>query len=86
MGLPNSGEDTSGDMSAPPDAPPDRTVRHFATVRGREILQFKSPFIVIQAAGTVKARRSDRGREEPLPPRLLLIAGRQPARSIGLAI
>ena len=85
MGLPISGEDTSGDKPAPSDAPPGCAVRSFSPLRGQEVPQSRSP-LFSTAAGTVEARRSDRGREEPLLSRRPHEAGRQPARSIGLAI
>ena len=83
MGLPTSGEDTSGDRPAPSDAPPGCAVRSFCPLRGQEVQQSKSPlFIVFTAAGTVKARRSDRGREEPLLSRRLMTADNRRVRSV----
>lgn len=86
MGLPISGEDTSGDRPAPSDAPPGRAVRSFCPLRGQEILQSKSPSFVVFHGGRYGGSPSFRSwprRAAPVPPS---DDGRQPARSIGLAI
>lgn len=82
MGLPISGEDTSGDRPAPSDAPPGRVVRSFCQPRGQEVQQSRSPPVLEGAAGTVKARRSDRGREEPLLSRRPMMADNRRVRSV----
>ena len=85
MGLPISGEDTSGDRSAPSDAPPGRVVRSFCPLRGQEVQQSRSPLFVFHGGryGESPSFRSWPRRAAPVPPS---DDGRQPARSIGLAI
>lgn len=50
--------------------------------RGQEARQSRSPPVLEGAAGTVKARRSDRGREEPLLSRRLMTADNRRVRSV----
>ena len=51
-------------------------------IRGQEVQQSRSPPVFQGAAGTVKARRSDRGREEPLLSRRLMTADNRRVRSV----